>query len=339
MPIQFDCPIWGVGHSATFVSGGYNFDQGELRIYEEALIASPRTCGQYMLEERAYMLMRARSLSNEIRARLTTWLIEQRMLGVANPTITYGIAYSFVETDERRSLSVAKRAERLLRFLTRQTKRVGEYVGIEKSGVDSYCALSWSESTDFEELIFLLQYLDAQGFIRNFGQSDTYCQMIVTVEGFGYLEEIITNPDSSQAFVAMWFDDSMDNAYENGIAKAITDAGFTPLRIDKEPKVNKIDDQIIAEIRRSRFLVADMTHGAKGARGGVYFEAGFALGLNIPVIYCCRDDDVSELHFDIRQYYHIFWKTHEELRTELKNRIISFVGEGPELSRSAESVP
>lgn len=335
MPIEIDCPIWGLGHLATFVSGGYNIDQGELKIFEEALIDSPRTCGQYMLEERAHMLMKARSLSSEIRARLTTWLIDQRMQGITVPTITYGIAYSFIETDERRSLPVAKRAERLLRFLTRQTIRVGEYVGIEKSGVDSYCALSWSESTDFEELIFLLQYLDAQGFIRNFGQSDTFCQMIVTVEGFGYLEELIANPDSSQAFVAMWFDNSMNDAYDKGIAEGIRDAGYTPLRIDRKEGVIKIDDEIIAEIRRSRFLVADMTHGKKGARGGVYFEAGFALGLDLPVIYSCRNDDVSELHFDTQQYYHIMWKTPEELRVELNNRIRAIVGEGPHLLRNS----
>ena len=49
----------------------------------------------------------------------------------------------------------------------------------------------------------------------------------------------------------------MTNAYEEGIKKAVESAGYTPMRIDKKPDVNKIDDEIIAEIRRSRFLVAD----------------------------------------------------------------------------------
>ena len=47
--------------------------------------------------------------------------------------------------------------------------------------------------------------------------------------------------------------------------------------------MDKIDDEIIGEIRRSRFLVADFTHGDKGARGSVYYEAGFAYGLGLPV--------------------------------------------------------
>ena len=107
------------------------------------------------------------------------------------------------------------------------------------------------------------------------------------------------------------------------------DAGYTAMRIDRKEHINKIDDEIIAEIRRSRFLVADFSQGDDGARGGVYFEAGFALGLGIPVIYTCRKSDIDKLHFDTRQYNHIVWETPEDLRTALKNRILAVIGEGP----------
>ncbi len=127
----------------------------------------------------------------------------------------------------------------------------------------------------------------------------------------------------------MWFDGEMRETYDKGIEPAIKDAGYKPMRIDRKQNVIKIDDEIIAEIRRSRFLVADMTHGEKGARGGVYFEAGFALGLGLPVLYSCREDPVSELHFDTRQYFHILWETPEELRRELVKRIGAVVGDGP----------
>ena len=95
--------------------------------------------------------------------------------------------------------------------------------------------------------------------------------------------------------------------------------------IQKE-HVNKIDDEIIAEIRRSRFLVADFTQGQDGARGGVYFEAGFAFGLGIPVIYTCRKDMIEKLAFDTRQYNHIFWECNEDLRRSLGNRIAATIG-------------
>ncbi len=128
-------------------------------------------------------------------------------------------------------------------------------------------------------------------------------------------------PDSSQSFIAMWFHESMAEAFEKGIKPAVEDAGYEPLRIDRKEHINKIDDEIIAEIRRSRFLVADFTHGEDGARGGVYYEAGFAHGLGIPVIFTCREDAVDTLHFDTNHYNHIVWSTPEELRERLRNRI------------------
>lgn len=69
---------------------------------------------------------------------------------------------------------------------------------------------------------------------------------------------------------------------------------------------NKIDDQIVAEIRRSKLVLVDAT----GARPNAYFEAGFAAGLGIPVIWCCSSNPMppglssgawtDNLPFDIR---------------------------------------
>ena len=128
----------------------------------------------------------------------------------------------------------------------------------------------------------------------------------------------------------MWFDDSMRQAWQRGIAPAIRDAGYEPVRIDQQEHVNKIDDEIIAEIRRARFIVADFTQGDTGARGGVYYEAGFAHGLDIPVIFTCREDSLGKVHFDTRQYNHIVWTEPEELRQSLKNCIAAVIGDGPD---------
>ena len=78
-------------------------------------------------------------------------------------------------------------------------------------------------------------------------------------------------------------------------------------------------------------MVADFTQGEDGARGGVYFEAGFAQGLGIPVIYSCHKDSIDKLHFDTRQYAHIVWKNSKELRVGLLNRIRARIVNGPGL--------
>lgn len=123
--------------------------------------------------------------------------------------------------------------------------------------------------------------------------------------------------DSDQAFVAMWFDPSLDEAWEKGFKPALESTGFHPIRVDLVEHNQKIDDRIVAEIRRSGLLVADFT----GNRGGVYFEAGFAMGLVIPVIWTCRDTDIDQVHFDTRQYNHIVWHNPDELRERLINRV------------------
>ena len=155
---------------------------------------------------------------------------------------------------------------------------------------------------------------------------------LVTVEGHGRVEELEIREraiDRSQAFVAMWFDNSMIEAYEKGIGPAIETSGYTPLVINRKEHINRIDDEIEAEIRRSRFVVADFTHGNSGARGGVYYEAGLAKGRDLPVIFTCREDSLETLHFDTNHYNHIVWSTPEELLEKLKNRILSVIGEGP----------
>ncbi|MCY4560042.1 MAG: hypothetical protein OXF79_27520 [Chloroflexi bacterium] len=121
---------------------------------------------------------------------------------------------------------------------------------------------------------------------------------------------------SSRAVVAMWSDPTMADAWERGIEPGIDDAGYRPIRIDKAEFNDRIDYEIIAETRRSRFLVADSTQDGDRARGGDYYGPGFAHGLSLPVIFTCRKAVIDNglIHFDTRQYNHIIWETLVELR-------------------------
>lgn len=83
--------------------------------------------------------------------------------------------------------------------------------------------------------------------------------------------------------------------------------------------LEKICDKIQVDIKKSRIVIADVTEN----NSGVYYEAGFAQGLGIPVIWTCRKDKISEVHFDTRQYNHILWESKEELYEKLKVRIKS----------------
>lgn len=272
-------------------------------------------------------------LDEKHKVRLTTMLIDQRRQGVELPEVTPQLVE---DAKNKPSLPVYERAERLLQYFSSKTGKVGDSLKINYDIDDPIFqgALAWSESTVKGEVDFLIKYLKKKGWIDgNWGaiSKDTEAFFTVTVEGYGHIADLRTNQDSTQCFIAMWFDNTMNDLYDQGIKPAIEATGYTPMRIDKKPHANKIDDEIIAEIRRSRFLVADFTHGKDGARGGVYYEAGFAHGLDLPVIFLCRNDMIDKLHFDTRQYNHIVWENNEldELCKNLTNRIEAVIGEGP----------
>jgi nucleoside 2-deoxyribosyltransferase len=122
-----------------------------------------------------------------------------------------------------------------------------------------------------------------------------------------------------RAFVAMWFDDSMDDAFLNGIKPAAADAGYEGYRVKDDKHGERIDAKIIAEIRACRFVIADVT----GTRSAVYYEAGFAEGLSKPVIWMCRKDTEEDMgkNFDTRQIRHIVWTDAADLRQQLTDTI------------------
>jgi len=137
-------------------------------------------------------------------------------------------------------------------------------------------------------------------------------QYTVTMDGWNRIEELRTSGRSlTQCFVAMAFRKDTDSIWGNVIEPAIKEAGYKPLRIDREHHVNRIDDEIIAQIRRSRFMVADFTL----QRGGVYFESGMMHGLGRKVIWMCHEDEIKSqegLHFDIRQFNFLTYSEPDE---------------------------
>jgi nucleoside 2-deoxyribosyltransferase len=312
-PAPNTCPLWGTTARTTNTNrDGY-------------LVDSPRAGGQYEITRSAYV--NQRNTGENQRLRLTSWLVEQRMAGVDCPVITTKIL-EFAES--RKPLSVHERADRLLQWLTTLSPYIGALARV-LDGDNAQAIFAYSESIEGEEVRFLAKYLVSCGWLDSYSVHSGGFDVTISVRGYAHLAELDTkHVNSSQAFVAMWFDDSMTEAYDNGLAEGIKKAGYKPLRIDRKDHNNKIDDELIAEIRRSKFLVADFTQGEDGARGSVYYEAGFAHGLGIPVIFTYKKGSEPTNHFDTRQYNHIEWESPEDLARKLQNRISATLGDGPD---------
>jgi hypothetical protein len=86
-------------------------------------------------------------------------------------------------------------------------------------------------------------------------------------------------------FIAAWFNESTKEA-RDAIEGVVGELGYTPRSVDKTPHNDQIEVQIYDLIRRSTFMVADLT----GNRQSVYYEIGFAHGLGRQVVLTCRKD-------------------------------------------------
>ena len=313
------CPIWGTPAQST--PSGDAVD-----------VHSNRAGGAFRVAGTAWPALEI--LQPDVRARLTTWIVDEHRSGVELPIVNLEVLR---RVRDRSSISLAERKERFFKAIKSISPGLDLAIKLGGQVDDDYRRCrnlfgSWTESTtaDSADLPRLCDLLEQDGFVstRNY-------HVFLTSAGWSYLEGLNrSGADSNQAFVAMWFDAQMSEAYEEGLAPALRDAGYIPVRIDRKEHNNKIDDEIIAEIRLSKFVVADFTSGAFEMngnvvhipRGGVYYEAGYARGLGMDVIACVRDDQIGQVHFDTRQISHVLWSTAAELRERLYNRIIATIG-------------
>ncbi len=309
------CAIWDTDANKTVSTG------------DRIALSSSRAGGSYEISRSA--VKELNNVDLEAKARLTTWLVDQRRAGNEQPIISTA-EISLAQTS--RMLSVSERRDRLLLAVNHIAPRLGEGVNYQDSDSERDELLAWTESVELDELGKLVEFAESQHLL------DDEHIISLTLDGYTHLDRLLNSPkNSKQAFVAMWFNDEVTDAYLQGIEPAILEAGYLPMRIDKKEHNNKIDDEIIAEIKRSMFVIADFTCGlfedgkTKNAihRGGVYYEAGFAQGLGIPVIWTCREDQINLVHFDTRQFNHVTWSNPQELKQKLLNRIGAVIGDGP----------
>ena len=147
------------------------------------------------------------------------------------------------------------------------------------------------------------------------------------------LQNKTPNTDSQTAFIAMWMDKSMDKVHKS-IRIVIKKAGYKPRRIDDITHNDKIDDKILSEIEKSKFVVCDITASNKDKpRASVFFEAGYAKGKKIHVIWSCNKTmkEMQSNAFDTRQYFCVFWNEDKmsEFEQSLQEKIEKNENIGP----------
>ncbi len=292
------------------------------RLSPHVLAFKCRRCGPYRISEEALILLDHEAANSQ----LCAWVRSGGLKSQRNELLT---THTLAALPSVLPLpSVPARQELLLQALASQSQHPGHHV-LMVYEIDF--PLAWARNAT--ELMFYLDNLHERGLIdmdKNLSTSSAY----LTGKGWDHIEDRTRHPAvSNQGFIAMSFDEGLKAAWLDGIAPAIAANGYVPYRVDKRPHLDRIDAKIISEIRKSRFLVADVTL----QRPGVYYEAGFAQGLGIPVIWCVREDEKDLVHFDTRQFSHSRWKETEDLKQQLTEVIGAVIGPGPETKALEQS--
>ncbi len=298
------CEICNTPNFADSFSLGSGFDGSHQRCVR---------CGEFKITRTASAVLRS-GAGHTRRALLSGWVRNQNRLG-SIPLITTENMEKVLSAPVP---SVGDRAFALLAEAESGLKQLGDNFNIKEP---RFLAATYSAS--FNDVHYLMRMLKSQGLAQIIEQSGN---SEILPDGYIHLSSMQRNSsNSTKGFVAMSFDEGLREIYSNGFQVGILGAGYEPVRMDAVEHINKIDDEIIKQINSSKFLVADFT----GHKGGVYFEAGYALGRGLPIFWTCSKEHMEKLHFDIRQFNCIDWSTLSELAKRLQARIEAVLGKGP----------
>lgn len=268
------------------------------------------TCGNYGISGS----LRATTfpLPDNERYRFSYWCKQRELEGRAPPLLNSSTIAAIVA--ELPNPPTHAKADALLRSLTLMHPVPGS-----EFKLDTLRQYPLAAARDDREMQFHINRLVARKYLQTPPGSE-YC---ITGEGWERAAEIAATSASASktAFVAMHFVPEMLALAASAFKPAIIRAGFEP-RLANDPTHNdQIDAHIVAELKACRFVVADVT----GARTGVYFEAGYALGEKKPVIWTCKRDRKEDMHFDTRQYNHVLWEDADDLKEQLYYRIVATI--------------
>lgn len=148
----------------------------------------------------------------------------------------------------------------------------------------------------------------------------------LTPAGWASVYEANRGVRSTNVFVAMAFTDSAGGGLpadlRDCLKTSINALDWNAVIIDEVEHNDGIMDRVIAAIRDSAFVVAELTY----QKSGVYYEAGFAKALGLEVIHIVSESDFKSCHFDVRHLNLIVWKDHADLSKKLTSRVLATKG-------------
>jgi hypothetical protein len=257
---------------------------------------------------------------------LASYLIRKLQQGSQRPRLTS----DFFRSLSRRTLPTpADASDNLLLWIAEQADgSPGKQVKLTSSDPMLLGIIGMIDSSDIS---WAVENLKSQGLIGGTSSDPIEKPWVhlgnLTACGWDRVEELKKAHVSSRfAFFARQFSNpELDQVFDKCLRPAVAQTGYELRPVTQ--RAGLVDAVIENEIRRCRFLIADLSDDNAGA----YWEAGLAEGLGKDVIYICRAVDAQgekKTHFDTSHRHTVRWglstldRTANELKAVIRNTLL-----------------
>lgn len=204
-------------------------------------------------------------------------------------------------------VSIEDKGNRLLQYLYRHSQGPGESVVIHPLS-SSY---NLTYSPNLQELVYIMDKLRSEQLLNREGMA-----FQLTEKGWGEAEASAGGKKLLPCSVLISDEEDMRMKWLQILMPKIEQYGYLPQLLT--PKKTENSEQYSLElVADSKLIIADLT----GQSPEVYFAAGYALGLNIPVIWTVNSSDSDRLPVKSKEIRPMAWNTAEELAVILQQRL------------------
>jgi len=142
----------------------------------------------------------------------------------------------------------------------------------------------------------------------------------------------VTSDMKHHIFVAMSFNEEMEDIYEFGIREPVNSAGCLCERCDRDVYIGDVLERIKGRIASATVVLAEMT----GANPNVYLEVGYAWGKGVPTLLVARKG--QELLFDVSRHRCLYYRNIKHLRKQLADELPKLLSGSRQRSEASLSV-
>ncbi len=204
-------------------------------------------------------------------------------------------------------VTIEDKGNRLLQYLYRHSEGPEEPVAIHPLS-NNY---NLTYSPNLQELVYIIDKLGNEQFLIREGMN-----FKLTEKGWNEAAASTGGKKLKACSILIQGGNELHGEWQEKLLPKIGQFGYQPtlLTHTQSPENEQYDLGLIAE---SKLIIADVT----GQAPGVYFAAGYALGIGTPVIWTVNSSDADKLTVQLQEIRPIVWDTAEELAVLIQQKL------------------